>query len=122
MATEKPSVLVVDDDVDTRDLVNYVLERHGFETLCVASAPAALEVMRRHPPDIVVTDLSMPGMDGAQLARTMRGEPGLAGIPLLVLSGVADAEDLAADLACEVLRKPVLPATLVGALRRCLGR
>jgi CheY-like chemotaxis protein len=123
MTAEGLNVLVVDDDPDTRDLVNYVLERNGFLVSSAAGALDALEAMRRQPPDAVITDLSMPGMDGREMAHAMRSEPQLADIPILILSGVVDAGDLATNLgACEVLAKPVLPAKLIGALRRCLGR
>jgi CheY-like chemotaxis protein len=63
------TVLVVDDQGFNRDLVNTVLRSHGHKILEADSRVAALEVLARLPTDLVLTDVSMPGMDGYQLAR-----------------------------------------------------
>ena len=65
-------VLVVDDDEDAREAVAGVLETCGAEVVAVASATAALALLREARPDVIVSDIAMPGMDGHKLLRTIR--------------------------------------------------
>src|SRR4029077_4933372 len=65
-------VLVVDDDEDAREAVAGVLETCGAEVVAVGSAPAALALLRQARPDVIVSDIAMPGMDGHRLIRTIR--------------------------------------------------
>jgi CheY-like chemotaxis protein len=65
-------VLVVDDDEDAREAVAGVLETCGAEVVAVGSAPAALALLREARPDVIVSDIAMPGMDGHRLIRTIR--------------------------------------------------
>ncbi len=95
-------ILVVDDEPDERFLVGRVLRREGHEVTVAGNGAAALEAVRECPPDLVVTDIMMPVMDGVELIRRLRGDPVTAAIPLLAASG----DPRLAGAADAVLAKP----------------
>jgi CheY-like chemotaxis protein len=80
-------ILVVDDEPAQRSLLRRILERAGHEVSDAGDGAAALQAVRESPPDLVVTDMMMPVMSGAELIRQLRCEPDTAGIPILVASG-----------------------------------
>lgn len=82
-----PRILVVDDEPDQRAMLRRVFERVGHEVLEAQDGCAALAAVRESPPDLVVTDMSMPVMGGAELIRRIRGEPAVSHIPVLAVSG-----------------------------------
>lgn len=119
------TVLLVDDDRDTLALYGLILETFGFEVLPAENGRRALAVAAEHLPDIVVTDLAMPIMDGVELCERLRSDPSTSGIPILAVSGQAwnGTDDQARRAGCdEVLLKPCLPDHLVEAVGRLLGR
>jgi CheY-like chemotaxis protein len=95
-------ILVVDDEPDERFLVARVLRRQGHEVVVAANGAAALEAVQEFPPDLVVTDIMMPVMDGVELIRQLRGDPVTAAIPLLAASG----DTRLAGAADAILAKP----------------
>jgi len=97
-----PRILVVDDEPDLRFMVRLILERAGHDVMDAGHGAAALEKARGAPPDLVVTDMMMPVMDGAELIRRLRADPATAHLPILAVTG--DAQ-LAVD-ADAVLTKP----------------
>lgn len=115
-----PVILIVDDDDDIRAALQRIFERAGFAVLVAADGLAALDLARGHHPDVVLTDMDMPGLDGVQLCQAIRGDPALADTPLAILSGslrpgdprTADAE------ICGVLLKPFGIRDLVAAMRK----
>jgi two-component system chemotaxis response regulator CheY len=80
-------ILVVDDEPAQRSLLRRILERAGHEVSDAGDGAAALQAVRESPPDLVVTDMMMPVMGGAELIRRLRCEPATAGIPILAASG-----------------------------------
>jgi two-component system cell cycle response regulator len=84
-------VLVVDDSEISRALIERVLAGHGFSVLTARDGAEAAVVALREHPDLVVTDLDMPVMNGYQLARLLKSDPASADIPLLVLTSHGDA-------------------------------
>ena len=103
-------VLVVDDDVDAADSLALLLRMSGYDALVAYSGATALQAAVEHQPAAVILDLSLPGMDGYELARRLRQHPQLAAVPLLALSGHGRQEDsdrsLAAGFAAHLV-KPV---------------
>jgi CheY-like chemotaxis protein len=81
--------LVVDDEPDQRFLLRRTFERAGHEVADACDGAAALEAVREVLPDLVVTDMMMPVMDGAELIRRLRSDPATAGIPILAATGDA---------------------------------
>jgi CheY-like chemotaxis protein len=117
-------VLVVDDHQDTVELLQYVLSLAGAAVRTALSVPDALASMREQQPDVLVSDLSMPGEDGYALLAAVRRDYG-DGLPAVALSGLARAEDRRRALAAGFdahLSKPVEPAALVLALTNAVFR
>lgn len=120
MTTSEPSperlVLIVDDDEDIRDCLSLVLESRGFHTVTAEHGKAALEAMTGEKPDVVLADLMMPVMSGAELAATMKQDPRLSDVPvLLVTAWPANAGQLGAQ---EVVAKPINVDRLLDAIRK----
>ena len=80
-------ILVVDDEPAQRSMLRRILERAGHEVADAGDGAAALQAVGESPPDLVVTDMMMPVMGGAELIRRLRCEPATAGIPILAASG-----------------------------------
>jgi two-component system OmpR family response regulator len=116
MTERPPLVLLVDDDRDTREMYGWALETRGFRVVQAATAAAGITLATAEPPDVVVSDFSLPDGNGFGLAAHVRETAGLAGIPLILLSGhglTGDAETRADALFDRVLLKPVLPDHLI---------
>lgn len=109
---------MVDDEPDERFLVGRVFRREGHEVAVAGDGAAALEVLLAWSPDLVVTDIMMPVMDGTELIRRLRGDPATAAIPILVASGDTH---LAAS-ADAVLTKPYDDNRLVEIARALLEK
>ena len=85
------NILVVDDDQDMRIFVSTVVETLGFEPIAVKDGVEALEKARLNPPALVILDVMMPKIDdGIQSYRRFRTDPGLAHIPIIMLSAIAE--------------------------------
>jgi CheY-like chemotaxis protein len=120
-------VLVVDDDADTCDLLAAVLGYYGAEVTPVRSADDALRVLERIRPDVVVSDIAMPGVDGYELARRLKRIERERGwrLPALALTAHARAADTEQAFLAgfeAYVAKPVEPAELAQAIARLTGR
>ena len=120
------SVLVVDDDEDTREVVSAYLEAHHATVQTVASAADALVLLQREHFDVLLADVAMPGEDGYSLIRKLRAQPALQAstIPAAALTAFARDEDRVAALEAGFqmhLAKPVDVGSLIAAVAR-LGR
>jgi signal transduction histidine kinase/CheY-like chemotaxis protein len=124
---ERVRVLVVDDDPDTLEVVRQVLEAAGALVTSVGSAGAALAALSSRPPDVLLSDLGMPGEDGLTLIRKVRSlEPSHGGrVPAAALTAYTQAEDRTEALLAGFqvyLAKPVEPSELTAAVARLAGR
>jgi CheY-like chemotaxis protein len=120
-------VLLIDDDTDTLELLKVFLKGHGAEVSAVTSAKAALEALARTPPDVIVSDIGMPVVDGYQLMRRVRALPPEAGgnTPAVALTAYAtDADRVRAARAGfqTHLSKPVDSAALLAAVMDLAAR
>ena len=106
-------VLVVDDSEDLRDLVGFYLSDMGFEPSYAGSGAEALDIVRREPPDAVLTDMEMPGMDGAELARALRAAGYARPIALLTAHPEGPDTERAIAAGCNAyVAKPVDAAAM----------
>jgi DNA-binding response OmpR family regulator len=92
------TVLVVDDDSDSRDLLGITLSEAGYAVLFASNEAEALAIARRHQPDVILLDLAMPVMDGFAFRAAQRWDAELARIPVICVSGRHDAVQVARDL------------------------
>jgi PAS domain S-box-containing protein len=86
-------VLIVDDNVDAARTLEAVLRELGHEVEVAHDGPGALRAAREHPPEVVLLDISMPGMDGFELARRLREQPGLAAVRFAAVTGLGQESD-----------------------------
>jgi len=114
------TVLVVDDDPDMRFMLKLLLERGGYQVNEAADGLAALHAMKVQKPDLVLTDLRMPIMDGAELIQKLRSDEGMAGLPIILITAYAVLPDTA-ELADETIPKPFAPERVVETVTRLLG-
>jgi len=123
-------VLVVEDEVDSRTLIEKILGDCDAEVTAVASAVEAFEAFARETPDVIVGDIGMPGEDGYSLLRRIRAAedeagPGAAHVPAIALTALARAEDRRRAMAAGYqihMPKPVEPAELRAAIADLVGR
>ena len=104
------TVLVVDDDEDSRRLISHLLERKGYEVLIADGGKSALSALRRHDVDVVLLDVMMPEMDGFAVCRELKKAPGTATLPVILLTARDDIETRATGMnlgVSEFLAKPV---------------
>jgi CheY-like chemotaxis protein len=121
------TVLVVDDDRDARELIDHVLTEHGARVLSAASATDALPLVAYHRPDVLVSDIGMPAVDGYELLRRVRalGADHGGRIPAIALTAFARPEDRTRALRSGFLThvaKPVGAAELVAAVGAVVRR
>jgi len=119
------TVLIVEDDHDIADLMSHALRKAGHETELVASGRDALVRARAQPPDAIVLDLMLPGIDGLQVCRTLRSEAATAAIPIIMVTARGEETDRVAGLdigADDYLTKPFSPRELVARVKALLRR
>ncbi|HOX07084.1 MAG TPA: response regulator transcription factor [Planctomycetota bacterium] len=123
MANER--VLVVDDEEDILRLVEYNLVRNGCRVTCVASGEAALKAAAEAPPDLVLLDLMLPGLDGFEVCRRLKADARTSAVPVVILSARGEEADVVAALelgADDYVTKPFSPRVLVARVKAVLRR
>ena len=119
-----PLVLIVDDNVDAREMYAIYLEHAGFRAAEAADGETAIAVARRDKPAVILMDATMPRLDGWEAARRLKGDPETKDIPLIMLTAHAFTEhrERAARVGADAfLAKPVLPDQLALEIRKVLA-
>jgi PleD family two-component response regulator len=86
------NILVVDDHPDNLDFLTRLLEKRGFKVQAVSSGPAALEIVRINPPDLILLDINMPEMIGFNVGQHLLADPKTRDIPIIFISALDDME------------------------------
>jgi PAS domain S-box-containing protein len=118
-------VLVVDDELDARELFKFMLAQYGAEVKVAATAAEALEEIERSRPDVLVSDIGMPGEDGYDLIHKVREQKSVEDIPAIALTAYARLEERIKALAAGYqmhIPKPVGQAEIVSAVAKVAGR
>ena len=104
----KALVLIVEDNADTRSTLDWLLKKQGFDVVIAQDGAAALRIIPRLQPDVIVVDLMVPKINGLDLTRRVRKMAGFAKTPIIVFSAYSDGylEEAKEVGATEVLRKP----------------
>jgi PAS domain S-box-containing protein len=113
-------VLVVDDDLDSRTLLSHILDEFGCEVIAASSGEQGLRMAREFRPHIITVDLLMPHMDGWQFIRTLKADPQVRYIPVVVVSVLAGENRGRILGSVDVLQKPVAREELLAVLQRNL--
>lgn len=118
-----PVILVADDDRDTRELYRACFDMSGFVTAEASTGEEALLAAERFKPDVLLTDLVFPDIDGLTVTRRLKERPATAGIRVILLTGatIRDFQQKAADAGVlRALLKPCLPEVMLREVRRAL--
>ena len=105
-------ILVVEDDADIASLIVHYLAPAGHEAEVVANGSDALPAARRRPPDLIILDRMLPGLDGLEICRALRADADLAAVPILMLTARAEELDRIAGFetgADDYVTKPFSP-------------
>lgn len=121
----KQSILVVEDDDDIRELVSYNLLREGYQVAGVASGEDALAAIKAKPPDLVLLDLMLPGLDGLSVCRQLKGDPATEPLPVIMLTAKGEERDVVTGLglgADDYVTKPFSPKVLLARIQAVIRR
>jgi two-component system phosphate regulon response regulator PhoB len=121
----QPSVLVVDDEEDLLELVRFNLARDGYAVNVATTGEDALRTIRREPPDLVVLDLMLPGIDGLEICRRLKADPRTRDIPIVMLTAKGEERDVISGLergADDYITKPFSPRVLSARVKALLRR
>lgn len=118
-------ILVIDDNPANLDLANYLLRMAGYEVASASDGAAGLQRAKSARFDLVLSDILMPKMDGYELARQFKSDPGLAATPLIAVTALAmrgDRERIVDAGFDGYISKPIDPQQFLGEIRRYLVR
>jgi len=121
----RETVLVVDDEEDILELVKYNLEKEGYTVVGVTTGEDALAATRRKMPDVLVLDLMLPGVDGLEVCRRLKGDETTRHIPIIMLTAKGSEADIVTGLemgAADYVTKPFSPRVLTARLKAVLRR
>lgn len=121
----KETILVIDDDKDIQKLVQYNLEKEGFQTLAARTGEEGLDMARAKAPALVVLDLMLPGIDGLEVCRLLRAEKATRSLPVLMLTAKGSETDQIVGLelgANDYIIKPFSVKVLIARVRNLLRR
>lgn len=116
-------ILVIEDNISLLRDISFILQVAGFDVMSASNGAEGLEMMRRQPPDLVVSDIEMPGISGYDVLRQMHSEKKLNGVPCIFMSGKDDYDHLmtALDLgAADYLPKPFDAYELIDSIHMAL--
>lgn len=122
---DMPRILVIDDDVFIRELLQMKFSGAGFEVETAEDGEAGVAAALARPPDIVLVDWMMPRLSGPEVCARLRSAPQTARIPVILLTAKAREADLQAGLAAgadDYALKPFSPRQLVARVNEALGR
>jgi CheY-like chemotaxis protein len=120
-----PLIVVMDDDAGTRMLVSKVLKKEGYDVLAADDGAKGLGLIREFKPDVVVSDVQMPEMDGFTVLERVRSDPDLAATPVILLTSLQDRNHMRQGMttgADDYLTKPFAPQELREAVNAQLNK
>ncbi|MFQ3582783.1 MAG: response regulator [Chloracidobacterium sp.] len=118
-------ILVVEDNMDSRDILTFELEAEGYAVQAVSDGLSAVEAVASFQPDLIIMDISLPTIDGLEATRRIKTQPDFADIPVLALTAHAMTEDEARFRAagCDhYLAKPTSPEAVLRTVRQLLAQ
>ena len=120
-----PTVYFIDDSATMREVIKIAFRRENIEVVACHDGDTALAQMTQQRPDVVITDVIMPGKDGYEVCQSIKTNPATSATPVVLMSGVVNkqvAEKAFSVKADELIRKPFQPGDLIGRVKQLLGR
>ncbi len=121
----RKNIFVVEDEEDIQELLRYNLTREGYAVTAAARGEEAVKAIMRKPPDLVLLDLMLPGLDGLEVCRMLKKDPKTAGIPIVMATAKGEESDVVAGLelgADDYVTKPFSMKVLIARVRAVLRR
>jgi len=121
----KDKILVVDDEEDILDLVEYNLKQNGYKVSCISTGEEVLETVHSYKPDLILLDLMLPGVDGFDVCKDLKSQPETKDIPVIMLTAKSEDIDVVTGLelgADDYITKPFSPRVLVARVRAILRK
>lgn len=125
MDSAKQKILVIDDEEDLLELVRYNLDKEGYVVACASSGEEAVAGAKKTGFDLILLDLMLPGIDGFEVLRTLKGDIRTSHIPVMILSAKGEDSDIVAGFelgADDYMTKPFSPKVLTARVRSILRR
>ena len=122
---ESFKILIVDDEIDILELVEFNLLKQGFRTLTAQDGEQALRLARQEKPDAVILDLMLPGINGLDVCRILKSDAATKDVPIIMLTARGEEEDIVKGLemgADDYVTKPFSPKVLIARLKSVLRR
>lgn len=119
----KRKILLIEDNDQNRYMTTFLLERHGYEVVSAVDGPTGIELASRTQPNLILLDIQLPQMDGYAVARALRQNPALDGVPIVAVTSyamVGDRENILAAGCDGYTEKPINPETFVAEIERYL--
>ncbi len=121
--TSQPAILIIENEVSNRILIERVLSTRGYRCISASNGQEALNILDYERVDLILTDLSMPVLDGYRTTQLIRERPALAKVPIVAVTAYAlsDENEAAMQIGCnEYLTKPFKPRQLLEVVDRLL--
>ena len=118
-----PTVFFIDDSATMREVIKIAFRRENIDVVACHDGESALSQMSQHMPDVVISDVIMPGKDGYEVCQTIKQNPSTSNTPVVLMSGVVNrqvAEKAFAVKADELIRKPFQPQDLITRVKQLL--
>jgi len=118
-------ILVIDDEEDIRELLNYNLTKEGYKVLLASDGNEGLRIIREQKPDLIVLDLMLPGLDGLDVCRIVKNDRDLKNIPIVMLTAKGEEEDIINGLdlgADDYITKPFSVSVLIARIKTVFRR
>jgi len=113
-----PTVLVIEDDQSTRQLIGLHLRNHGYDVTEAEDAVDGGYALLASPPDVVICDVNMPYLNGYEFVAALKGDPATSSIPVVILTVNDDVADRAEKLGVAYLQKPISADSLLHVVGR----
>lgn len=124
MAAIAKSILIIEDDPSFSRAINHIVEKEGYDVSTASNGMTGLRMVKENPPDLLILDVMLPGLDGFEICSQLRSDPPTAELPIIMLSAKGQETDRETGLkvgASEYLTKPVNRELLLETISRLLS-
>jgi len=122
---KKPKIVVIEDEVDILEVINYNLSKEGFDVCSALDGEEGLGLIKKEVPDLVLLDLMLPGLDGIEICRKLKTDYSTRSIPIIMVTAKGEESDIVLGLgmgADDYMVKPFRPRELMARIRSVLRR